>query len=121
MRVIIAGSRDVTQRQFDEAIVEIPWAPAVVVCGMARGVDLMGRSWAKKNGILVAEFPANWNPGGGGVDRSAGYKRNVQMANNADALFAIWDGESKGTKHMIDIAMKKGLPISVHIVADAPQ
>ena len=121
MRVIIAGSRDVTQLQFDKAIEEIPWAPSVVVCGMARGVDLMGKSWAERNRIPVAEFPASWNPGGGAVDRSAGYKRNVQMANSADALFAIWDGESKGTKHMIDIAMKKNLPVSVHIVADAPQ
>ena len=33
------------------------------------------------------------------------------MADNADALIAIWDGESRGTKHMIDIARRKGLKV----------
>jgi dissimilatory sulfite reductase (desulfoviridin) alpha/beta subunit len=35
------------------------------------------------------------------------------MAENADALIAVWDGESRGTKMMIDIAKKKGLKVFV--------
>ena len=31
------------------------------------------------------------------------------MAQVADAVIAFWDGESHGTKHMIDIAEEKGL------------
>lgn len=35
------------------------------------------------------------------------------MAQNADALVAFWDGKSRGTKHMIDLADKYGLKVRV--------
>jgi hypothetical protein len=35
------------------------------------------------------------------------------MAANADALVAFWDGQSRGTKHMIDIASARGLVVRV--------
>ncbi len=62
--------------------------------------------------VPIKKFPANWTAYG----MSAGYKRNQQMAENADALIALWDGESKGTKHMIDIATQKGLWVHVRRV-----
>jgi hypothetical protein len=81
-----------------------------VVCGMARGMDLSGREWARTLSIPVSEFPADWDRYG----KSAGYKRNVQMAENADALIAVMrEGGSKGTQHMIDIAQAKGLKVFV--------
>ena len=49
--------------------------------------------------VLLGIFFAKWDLYG----KSAGYKRNVEMANNADMLIAFWDGTSKGTKHMINI------------------
>jgi hypothetical protein len=39
------------------------------------------------------------------------------MADYADALIAIWDGKSKGTKHMIDIAKKKGLKVFINEIS----
>lgn len=36
------------------------------------------------------------------------------MAKYGDALLAIWDRKSRGTKNMIDEAIKVGIP--VHIV-----
>jgi len=48
--------------------------------------------------------------------RRAGYLRNVRMSECADALIALWDGWSPGTKHMIDIAVRKGLLTHVHFV-----
>ena len=44
----------------------------------------------------------------------AGPLRNEKMARVADALIAFWDGKSRGTKNMIDLANMKG--ISVRIV-----
>lgn len=38
------------------------------------------------------------------------------MADNAEALIAIWDGKSKGTRHMIEVAKEKGLKVYVHRV-----
>ena len=40
--------------------------------------------------------------------------RNLQMAKNAEALIAIWDGKSKGTQHMIRIAKQYGLEVYVY-------
>jgi hypothetical protein len=54
-------------------------------------------------------FPAQWSIYGKG----AGYIRNREMAQYADALIAFWDGKSKGTKNMIDEAKKQGLIIKV--------
>jgi hypothetical protein len=35
------------------------------------------------------------------------------MAKYADALMAFWDGKSRGTKHMIDMANNTGLKIRI--------
>ncbi len=76
---------------------------------MARGADKLGYDWGKANNIPIAEFPADWNRYG----KSAGYRRNVEMAKNADALLALWDGKSRGTRHMIEIAVCQGLKAKI--------
>jgi len=37
-----------------------------------------------------------------------------QMAEYADALIAVWDGKSRGTRNMIDEAARKNLKLFVH-------
>ncbi len=109
MRTIIAGSRDnVTQQDVDRAIELSGWSDliSVVVSGRARGADKMGEDWAKRHGIKIDPFVPNWRPNGV-FDKSAGYKRNEEMAASADALIAVWDGKSSGTGHMRDIAFNK--------------
>lgn len=86
--------------------------PTAIICGEARGADSLGRKYAEEHGIAVESFPANWKKYG----RSAGYIRNQEMADHADALIAFWDGKSRGTKNMIDIAKKKGIPIRVVMI-----
>lgn len=114
MRTIIAGSRDITDmRLLERAIRESGLVITEVVCGGARGVDQLGYEWAHHgNNIPVKLFPANWDKYGKG----AGYRRNIEMAKYADALIAIWDGKSKGTKHMIDIAIEYKLKVIVYEV-----
>lgn len=68
--------------------------------------------WARRNNVPVEKYPANWDKYG----KSAGYIRNEEMAKVADSLLAIWDGKSRGTKHMIDIATKKGLTVFIYKV-----
>lgn len=115
MRVIIAGSRTVTDMQpLVSAIQEVQWPISRVVCGMARGADQLGYDWAKANNIPIAEFPADWKRYG----KSAGYKRNLEMAKNADALIALWDGQSRGTEHMIYLAACHNLKVHVVYVID---
>jgi len=90
--------------------VEINVDEIEIVSGTATGADRLGERYAKDNGYTVKKFPADWNKHG----KSAGYKRNAQMAEYADALIAFWDGKSKGTKHMIDLAKHNNLGVRIY-------
>lgn len=119
MKVIIAGSRTITDYQFvGNIVLDIIYKEwglnssniKEIISGHARGVDKLGEKLAKKMNKKLKIFKANWWKYG----KKAGYLRNVEMANYADGLIAIWDGKSRGTKMMIDIAKKKGLKVFVY-------
>ena len=109
MRVIIAGSRDITEyTDVYEAILESRWKDDIteVVSGGARGVDKLGERFAREHSLPVSHFLANWEKHG----KAAGYIRNQEMAMNADALIAVWDMKSKGTANMIEVAQAMDIP-----------
>lgn len=114
-RVIIAGSRDfdnypMLAETMDYMLSNVKDnAEIVVVCGKARGADTLGERYAQERGYQVDYYPADWNRYG----KRAGYLRNEEMARNADALVAFWDGVSRGTKNMIDIARRMKLVIRI--------
>lgn len=119
-RLIIAGGRDYSDYQTLEQQCDYLLSRKVaegykiiIVSGKASGADSLGEKYARNRNYTVAEFPANWNL----HRKSAGYKRNVQMADYAieteGGLIAFWDNVSRGTKHMIDIASSKGLPYRI--------
>ncbi len=85
-----------------------------VVSGCALGVDTYGIRWAEERGLPVMRYPADWDKHG----KSAGILRNIQMAAVADALVALWDGESPGTRHMVQEADKRGLRVYIHRYPD---
>lgn len=117
MRTIIAGSRSISKlASIVKAVHDSGWTPTVVISGTASGADTLGEQWANLKGIPVERFPADWDKYG----KSAGYRRNEQMADNAEALIAIWDGQSRGTKHMIDIAKRKGLKVFISVAREIP-
>lgn len=135
VRIIIAGGRDFTDYEFltlsvDSVLTELSIknmsvglgdGPAGVlhgvefISGTARGADVLGENFAASRCWKVARFPANWDAYG----KSAGYIRNEQMAkyaisdNSYGVLIAFWDGKSKGTKHMIDLAKKYDLDVFI--------
>ena len=114
-RVIIAGTRSFNDYELlrdscNNLLSEKQRTHTVVIIsGTARGADQMGERYARERGFQLRRFPADWEQYG----RSAGHIRNAKMADNADALIAFWDGESKGTKNMIDNARRKGLAVRV--------
>lgn len=113
MKLIIAGSRElesyrVVSKAIDEFIKE--HGPVTeIVSGTARGIDRLGEKYAKDHHIALRLFPANWDYFG----KRAGYVRNEEMAKYADACLAVWDGKSKGTDHMIQLAQNYHLCIKV--------
>ena len=112
MKLIIAGSREgFTYEDVVEAFDSlIDAVVSEIVSGGARGVDRFGEQLAKARGIPLTIKPADWDKYG----KSAGYIRNKEMAEYADALLALWDGESRGTKHMIDLAKKNNLKVHIY-------
>ena len=115
MKIIIAGSRNITDYELvkrailDSGFTDLPNQSTEIVSGMARGVDMLAVRYAREYNLSLYEFPADWNKYG----RAAGMIRNDDMAQFADALIAIWDGCSVGTKGMIDIARSRRLKIFV--------
>ncbi|MHB1266164.1 MAG: A1S_2505 family phage non-structural protein [Acidithiobacillus ferriphilus] len=109
--LIVAGSRGISEEEtghhLDEQV--SPDFKGEIVSGMARGVDLGAVRWAKARGLSVVEAPALWDKYG----REAGFIRNQWMAWYATHLIAIWDGESRGTQHMIRTAERDGLDVRV--------
>jgi hypothetical protein len=113
-RVIVAGGRTFTnyallREKLDSALRNKVNEDIAIVSGTARGADQLGEQYAKERGYTVNSHPADWDQHG----KSAGYIRNKEMAQNADALLAFWDGKSRGTKHMIDLAHQHGLKVIV--------
>lgn len=123
MKVIIAGGRDFRDRilmskKLDTILSTVTDGIEVVSGGQVTtdfdtrekyGADYLGEQWAEFHGYVVTRFPADWKTHG----KSAGPKRNKQMAEYADALIAFWDSKSRGTKNMIDLATEKGLKVRV--------
>ena len=110
MRVIIAGSRNFTEyNHVQDAVDMCRWYIKEIVSGGARGIDTLAKDFAFNNIMDFKEFQADWN----NLGTSAGFVRNCQMADYSDGLIAIWDGESKGTKHMINIMLKQKKPTFV--------
>lgn len=111
MKVIIAGSRDITDKwAIVEAVGATDWIIDEVVSGAARGVDTLGEEFAAIHNIPIKQFPAEWDVHG----KSAGYVRNYAMAQYADALIAVWDGKSKGTLNMINTMANLNKPVFVY-------
>ena len=114
-KVIIAGSRGFSnykllREQCNKFLREKrKTSNIIVVSGNARGADSLGEKYAQDEGFTLEIYPAQWKKFG----KRAGYRRNEQMAEVADALIAFWDGSSKGTKHMIDIMNEKNLLVRV--------
>lgn len=87
-----------------------------VVCGGAKGADDLGRNHAICMDLDLKMFPADWDK----LGRRAGPLRNIQMGDYADQLLALWDGESRGTKHMIEYMQKLNKPVYVYNLKELP-
>jgi len=112
MRVIIAGGRSFKdyKRLCDVCDYMLQNQTDIeIVSGTAMGADKLGERYAQERGYGIARFPAEWDR----LGKAAGFIRNEEMAKYADALIAFWDGSSKGTGHMIDLAKKHGLKIKI--------
>ena len=86
-----------------------------LITGMARGADKIGMIWALNKDIEIIQCPADWSQG-----KKAGILRNIEMLtiHKPTHVLAFIDKRdsnfpSTGTKHMINISEKAGVPVKV--------
>ena len=101
MKIVIAGSRSFNDGPYMEHVLNNLGLPEDVelVCGMARGADMTAYHIFKQAGLPIHQFPAKWEEYG----KSAGFRRNADMAIAADQGIVFWDGVSRGAAHMIEM------------------
>jgi hypothetical protein len=110
MKLIIAGSRTFTDYQrLCQVLAPDRHRITQVLTGGARGADQLGYRWAWKHAVRHQLFRAEWERFG----KAAGMRRNHQMAQAGDVLVACWDGQSPGTRHMIQCMEQLGKPVVV--------
>jgi ribosomal protein S11 len=116
MRTIIAGSRGITDvKVVFKAIKDSKFTITEVLSGGAKGVDRIAEQYAASKGLPCRVFKADWGRHG----QMGGIIRNEEMASHADALIAVWDGQSHGTEHMIREAQRVGLKVYQITIVDA--
>jgi hypothetical protein len=111
VKLIVAGSRDFTDYEFLKKTLDkilINTKDIEIVCGMARGADLLGKRYAEERGYLVKEMPANWDLG-----KRGGIVRNREMAQYGTHCVVFWDQKSVGSKSMIELAKEYKLNLRV--------
>lgn len=108
-KTIIAGSRTIDDyAELEKAIVDSGLEISFVISGNASGVDKMGERWAREHARSLSGlwiFKADWEKYG----KRAGHIRNKEMSEVADALILLWDGYSRGSANMLEIAKAKKL------------
>ena len=122
LRIAVAGSRfynDYNSAKvfIKECLSEIENNNIIFVSGGCRGADSPGERFAIENSYPLYIHKPLWNKFG----KAAGLKRNNEIAQKCDIIICFWDGESRGTNSMINLAKKydKKLYIkTIHIVKD---
>lgn len=84
----------------------------IFMSGNCRGADMLGVKYAIEKHYQVEYYPAKWSRYG----KSAGPRRNEEMAQICDYVICFWDGKSKGTKSMIEFSKKYNKPIRIKMI-----
>lgn len=110
MKVLVCGSRHFNDKELlDATLGELDIQ--TIIEGEARGADTLARKYAEEHSLAVEAFPARWSEFGA----AAGPIRNIQMLaeGRPDLVVAFLAPDSRGTKHMIEISEKAGIPVKI--------
>jgi hypothetical protein len=114
-RLVVAGGREfenykLLSTQLDKYLPDIiKTHDVIILSGCAKGADSLGEQYAREHGFAIEQHPAAWEHYG----NAAGPIRNKEMTGMADAVIVFWDGQSKGSKSMINCAKEQGIPCKI--------
>ena len=109
MKIAIIGSRNLVVNNIGDYL---PKGVTEIVSGGAKGIDTCARIYAIKNNIKLTEFLPNYNEFG----KRAPLIRNLEIIDYADEVIAFWDGESHGTKFVIDNCKNRNKMVKILVL-----
>ncbi|MBQ8780324.1 MAG: DUF2493 domain-containing protein [Oscillospiraceae bacterium] len=107
MKVAVIGSRGLTVPNLEKYL---PENTTEIISGGAKGVDASAREYALSHGIKLTEFLPEYEKYG----RKAPLERNILIIEAADLVLAFWDGQSRGTKFVIDRCRSSGKEVVIY-------
>ncbi len=108
MKIAVVGSRNVTVDNLKDYL---PDNVTEIVSGGARRVDTNAKEYALQHHIKMTEFLPEYEKYG----RSAPLKRNLQIISYSDMVLIFWDGQSRGTKYVIQKCKEMGVEHTIYI------
>lgn len=117
MRVLVCGGRNFSDTNSLVTTLDT-WHKqhgpiTCIVHGMARGADQFADDWARKCGVQVARYPAEWHAKGA----AAGPIRNSRMLKEGKPDVVIAFPGGRGTEDMVEKAKRAGVRV-VKVKAD---
>ena len=111
IKIGVIGSRTIKSVALENYL---PKKIDVIISGGAQGVDFCAKEFALKNKIAFLEFLPQYSI----YKKGAPIKRNKQIADASDVVFAFWDGKSRGTKSMIEYCKAQNKEIQIFLLND---
>ena len=84
-----------------------------LVSGGARGIDSLVEEFADLYMWPLAVIKPDYERHG----KIAPLIRNCDIAQKCTEMLAFWDGQSRGTMHAVQQAVKKGKPVTIYSIA----
>ncbi len=112
MIIAVVGSRTLTDINLE---LYLPEEISQIVSGGAKGVDSCAKDFAREHNLIYKEFLPEY----GRYSRAAPLKRNEKIADYADVVYIFWDGQSRGTRYMIDYCSKTGKSMKLFIMKNS--
>lgn len=122
--IVVAGSRTVVdyayfRKRLLKYLEAFQGQPIEFVTGRApNGPDDMIYHFAKwDHPHPMKEFKADWDE----LGKRAGYVRNADMGKYGTHLFCLHDGDSRGTKHMLEVARNEQMSVKLFLIKEPDQ
>lgn len=101
MKVAIVGSQGITDINITDYL---PNNTTEIVIGGESGVYTIAKEYAIAHNIKLTEFLQDFN---------APSKLNLEIIEYADLVLVFWDGQSKGSKFIIDTCYEANVEVRI--------